>query len=55
VTPRYEAKVNFEDGNRWSSSGKLTIAKQLDNPPIRFALSIKKTFDGGNREFQQRG
>ncbi len=52
VTPRYEAKVNFEDDNRWSSSGKLTIAKQLDKPPIGFALSIKRTFDGGDKEFQ---
>lgn len=52
MTPRYEAKVDFEDDNRWSSSGKFTIAKQLDNPPIGFALSIKRTFDDGNKEFQ---
>ena len=52
VTPRYEAKVNFEDDNRWSSSGKLTIAKQLDKVPVGFALSIKRTFDGGDKEFQ---
>ena len=52
VTPRYEAKINFQDDNRWANSGKLTLAKMLDSVPIGFAVSIKKTFDGGDKEFQ---
>ena len=52
VTPRYEAKVDFENGNYVTQSAKLTVAKQLDTPPLNFALSIKKPFDGGEKEFQ---
>jgi hypothetical protein len=52
VVPQYEAKVNFEDGNYVTHSVKLLVAKQLDSPPLGFALSIKRSFDGGEKEFQ---
>jgi hypothetical protein len=52
VTPRYEIKVNFENGDYLTHSAKLLVAKQLDNPPLAIALSIKRSFDGGEKEFQ---
>jgi len=52
VTARYEAKVDFENDDHWTHSGKFVIAKQLEQLPVGFSLSIKKPFDGGNKEFQ---
>ncbi len=52
VTARYEAKVDFENDNYWTHSAKFTIAKQLERLPMGFSLSIKKSFDGGEKEFQ---
>ena len=52
VTPRYEVKVDFERANYVTHSAKLVVAKELRSPPLGFALSIKKPFDGGEKEFQ---
>jgi hypothetical protein len=52
VIPQYQAKVDFENGNYVTHSAKLLVAKQLDSLPLGFALSIKKPFDGGAKEFQ---
>lgn len=52
VSPQYEIKADFENGDYLTHSAKLLVAKQLDNPPLGFALSIKRAFDGGSKEFQ---
>ncbi len=52
LTARYETKVNFERDNYVTPSVKLLVAKQLNHPPLGFALSIKKPFDGGEKQFQ---
>lgn len=52
VTPRYETKVDFENNNHWTHSGKFVVSKQLELLPLGFSLSIKKSFDGGNKQFQ---
>lgn len=52
VTARYEAKVDFKNDDSWTHSAKLVIAKRLEQSPLGFSLSVKKSFDGGNKEFQ---
>ena len=52
ATAKYETKVDFENDNTWTHSAKLVIAKQLERVPLSFALSIKKPFDGGEKNFQ---
>jgi len=52
VATQYEIKVNFEDNNYVTHSAKLRVAKQLAQPPIGLALSLKRSFDGGEKEFQ---
>ena len=52
VTPKYEAKVDFKNDNYVTHSSKLSLAKQLHKLPLGFSLSIKKSFDGGDKEFQ---
>ena len=57
VTPRYKADVDFEKNNRLVQSVRLQAAKQLNNPPLGFVLSIEKPFysdpiNKGQKEFQ---
>lgn len=51
VSPRYEAKVNFEDDNYVTHTAKFLIAKQLTNPPLGLAASVKRSFDSGEKDF----
>ncbi len=52
VSARYEAKVDFEAGNYVTQSAKFTVAKQLEDAPLNFALSFKKPFTTGAKDFQ---
>jgi len=52
VTTQYEAKVDFEADNHVTHSGKFMVAKQFNRPPLGLALSIKRPFDSGEKEFQ---
>ena len=52
ATAKYEAKVDFQNDNTWTHSGKLAIAKGLERVPLSFSLSITKAFDGGEKTFQ---
>jgi hypothetical protein len=52
VSPRYELKVDFENGNYVTHSAKLLVAKQLDAVPLNVALSLKRSFDSGEKDFQ---
>ena len=33
-------------------SAKLSVSRQLERVPLGLTLSIKKTFDGGDKRFQ---
>jgi hypothetical protein len=52
VTARYEAKVDFEDDNYVTQSGKLYLSKQFENPALGFTVSIKKPFNTANKDYQ---
>lgn len=52
VTPRYEAKVDFENDNEVIHSAKLALGKRLVRTPLGLSLSIKRSFDSGEKEFQ---
>ena len=52
ATPRYEFKTDFEQDNRVTHSAKLSVSRQLERVPLGLTLSIKKTFDGGDKRFQ---
>ena len=52
VSPRYELKADFANGNRLTHTGKLSVTKRLEDKPLAFTLSIKKAFDGGDKKFQ---
>ena len=48
----YENKADFENDNYVTNRAKLLVAKELENIPLNFALSIKRDFDSGEKEFQ---
>ena len=52
VSTRYETKVDLERNDEWTHSAKLVLAKQLERLPLSFAVSLKKSFDGGDKQFQ---
>lgn len=51
VSPRYEFKVDFNDDNYVTHTAKFLVAKQLVNPPLGIAASIKRSFDSGEKDF----
>ena len=51
-TDREITKVDFENGNHWTYSAKFIISRVLERLPLGFSLSVKKAFDGGDKEFQ---
>ena len=48
----YENKTDFENDNDVTHRAKLGIAKELESIPLSFALSAKRDFDSGEKEFQ---
>ncbi len=52
VTARYEAKIDFEDDNYVTQSGKLYVSKAFQKVPISLTASIKKPFNNRNKDFQ---
>lgn len=48
----YENKTDFENDNYVTHRAKLGIAKELESVPLSLALSAKRDFDSGEKEFQ---
>jgi len=49
---RYKAKIDFEDGDRWTHTVDVGVAKRLSGIPLVLSATLEKTFDGGNKKFQ---
>ena len=52
VSVGYENKADFENDNYVTHRAKVLVAKELENVPLSFALSAKRDFDSGEKEFQ---
>jgi Putative MetA-pathway of phenol degradation len=52
ITGQYELKADFQNDNYVTNSAKILVAKQLEKVPLSFALSGKRSFDSGEKEFQ---
>ncbi|MFL6530780.1 MAG: hypothetical protein ACJ8KX_09950 [Chthoniobacterales bacterium] len=48
----YENKTDFEIDNEVTHRGKILVAKELEHVPLSFALSAKRDFNGGSKDFQ---
>ncbi len=52
IATRYKAKVDFENGDRWTHTVGVGVAKRLPNVPVVLSAALEKQFDGGNKIFQ---
>jgi len=49
---RYKAKIDFENGDRWTHTVDLGLAKRLPSIPVVLSATLEKTFDGSDKKFQ---
>jgi hypothetical protein len=52
IGTRYKAKVDFENGDYWTHTLDVGVAKRLPNVPLVLSATLEKSFDGGNKKFQ---
>ena len=52
ITTRYEAKIDFENDNYVTQSGKLYLSKSFAKIPVGLTASIKKPFNTANKDYQ---
>jgi hypothetical protein len=52
IATRYKAKIGFENGDRWTHTVDVGIAKRLPKVPVVLSLTFEKQFDGGDKRFQ---
>ena len=52
IATRYKAKIHFENGDRWTHTVDVGVAKRLPNVPVVLSATLEKQFDGGNKKFQ---
>ena len=52
VSTNYKAKVNFENGDHWTHTVDLGVAKRLSNTPVVLSVTLEKPLDGGGEKFE---
>lgn len=52
IGTRYKAKIDFENGDRWTHTIDLGVAKRLSHIPIVLSATLEKNLDGGAKKFQ---
>ena len=52
IATRYKAKIDFENGDRWTHTVDLGVAKRLPSIPVVLSATLEKTFDGSDKKFQ---
>ena len=52
IATNYKAKVNFENGERWTHTIDVGLAKRLPNVPLVLSATFEKPLKGGNERFQ---
>ena len=52
VTPRYEFKVDFANGDEVTRSAKLNASTRLEGQPLGFSFSVKKPLDHVDKKLQ---
>jgi hypothetical protein len=52
IGTNYKAKVDFENGDHWTYTVDVGVAKRLSNIPVVLSATLEKQLDGGNKKFQ---
>jgi len=52
ISTNYKAKVNFENGDRWTYFVDFGVAKRLSKIPVVLSATLEKALDGDANKFQ---
>jgi hypothetical protein len=52
IGTNYKATVNFENGDRWTHTVDVGVAKRLSKLPVVLSATLEKQLDGSNKKFQ---
>jgi hypothetical protein len=52
IATRYKAKIDFENGDHWTHTVDVGVAKRLPRIPVVLSATLEKQLDGGNKRFQ---
>ncbi len=52
IVTNYKAKVDFENGDRWTHTVDVGVAKRLTGVPVVLSVILEKPLNGGNKNFQ---
>ena len=52
IGANYKAKIDFENGDRWTHTVDVGVAKRLPNVPVVLSATLEKSLNGGTKKFQ---
>jgi hypothetical protein len=52
IFAKYKAKIDFENGDRWTHTLSGGVAKRLANVPFVLSANVEKSLNGGAEKFQ---
>src|SRR5581483_5217545 len=52
LSPNYKAKIDFENGDRWTYTLELGVAKRLTRTPVVVSATLENELDGGKKDFE---
>jgi hypothetical protein len=52
ISTNYKAKTNFENGDRWTYTVDVGVAKRLSQTPVVLSGTLEKQLDGSNKKFE---
>jgi hypothetical protein len=52
ISTNYKAKIDFENGDRWTHTVDLGVAKRLSQTPVVLSATVEKQLDGSAKKFE---
>jgi hypothetical protein len=52
IGTNYKAKINFENGDRWTHTVDMGVAKRISNMPVVLSATVEKQLDGSAKKFE---
>jgi hypothetical protein len=52
ILAKYKAKIDFENGDRWTHTVNAGVAKRLSNVPVVLSAILEKPLNGDAKKFQ---
>jgi hypothetical protein len=49
IGTRYKAKIDFENGDGWTNTVDVGVAKRLSSVPVVLSATLEKTFEGSEK------